>query len=164
MPRLPAALLLLLVAPACKDITSTIVGGTVSAGKEVTTGIVEGVEAGRKSGESVDGAVIVTNNAELAAHGGVVVHQVRPAAHGAEVVLAFENSGEAPLRVSGLEVLVLDPDGFVQRPLDPASALTVPPRARDQLVVPFGVPPERVRTVRVWTTDLPVPAPTPAAP
>lgn len=150
-----------LVFVGCKEITATIVGGTVEAGKEVTSGIVEGVEKGRKQGESVDGAVLVTNHEELAANGGVTVFAVRAAGTGSEVVLAFTNAGEKPLRVSGVETLVLDPDGFAQHPSGRAEeSITVPPRAKDQLVVAFDVTPDRVKGVRVWGADLVVPAAT----
>lgn len=148
------ALPLFLALVGCKEITSTIVGGTVSAGKEVTAGIVEGVEEGRKEGQSVDGAVVVTNAAELAAHGGLSIRAVEPAEGGARVVVAVENTGDAPLRVSGLEVLALDPEGFVIRPSKPVDSVTVPPHAKDQVVAEFGAPPDRVRTVRVWGQDL----------
>ncbi len=151
-------LLILLPVLGCKDITSMIVGGTVSAGKEVTKGIVEGVEEGRKSGESIDGAIVVTTAAELAAHGTVTVFAVRGGPAGSEVVLAFENTGDTPLRVSDVEVLALDADAFVQRPTDGNTSLTIPSHAKDQLVISFAVPPEKIKTVRVWGADSPAPA------
>lgn len=158
--RTPSLLLLLpLLLTGCKQLTSMVVGGTVSAGKEVTKGIVEGVEEGRKSGESLDGAVLVTTAAELAAHGGVTVYSVNASGDEADVVLAFENTGDTPLRVSGVEVIALDPDGFVQRPTSTETTLTVPAHAKDQLVVHFAVPAAKVKTVRVWGADYPAPAP-----
>lgn len=140
-----------------------VVGGTVSAGKEVTKGIVEGVEEGRKSGESLDGAVVVTTAAELAAHGGVTVFSVKADGDGADVVLAFENSGDVPLRVAGVDVIALDPDGFVQRPTSADNTLTIPAHAKDQLSVRFAVPATRIKTVRVWGADYPAPSPEPSA-
>jgi len=99
--RVHLLLLLPLLLTGCKQLTSMVVGGTVSAGKEVTKGIVEGVEEGRKSGESLDGALVVTTAAELAEHGGVTVYSVKAVGDEADVVLAFENTGDAPLRISG---------------------------------------------------------------
>lgn len=151
----------LLLLTGCKDLTSMVVGGTVSAGKEVTKGIVEGVEEGRKSGESIDGAIVVTTAAELALHGGVTVFSVKDRDGGSDVMLAFENTGDTPLRISGVEVLALDPDGFVQRPTTEDSTVTVPPHAKDSVSVHFEVAADRVKTVRVWGAEYPVPAVTP---
>lgn len=153
-----SVLLLPLLLTGCKQLTSMVVGGTVSAGKEVTKGIVEGVEEGRKSGESLDGAVVVTTAAELAEHGSVTVFAVKESGDEADVVLAFENTGDTPLRVSGVEVIALDPDGFVQRPTSSETTLTVPAHAKDQLVVHFAVPAAKVKTVRVWGADYTAPA------
>ena len=150
-------LALLLLLSGCQEITAFVVGGTVSTGKEVTKGVVDGIEEGRKSGEPIDGALIVTSAADLAAVGAVTVNGVEATAEGSTVALAFENRGDKPLRVSGVEVLALDAEGFVQRPSTPAGELTVPARAKDRLVVSFGIPPEKVATVRVWGQDLLVP-------
>jgi len=158
-------LLFVSVLGGCRDITSTIVGGTIGTSKEIVTGGKEGVEEGRKQGESVDGAVIVTTAEELRANGTVSVYAVRAGVEGAELVLAFENQGDRPMRVGGLEILALDPDGFVLRPLKSPGELTVPSKAKDQLVVTVPGTPERVAKVRVWGEELVVPAPAaPAAP
>jgi hypothetical protein len=158
-------LLFVCVLGGCKDITSTIVGGTIGTSKEIVSGVKEGVEEGRKQGESLDGAVIVTTAEELRANGAVTVYAVRAGVEGAELVLAFENKGERPMRVGGLEIMALDPDGFVLRPLKSPEELTVPAMAKDQLVVTVPGAPERVAKVRVWGEELAVPAPTvPPAP
>lgn len=148
-----------------RSCTSAVVGKTVETTKGVTKGVVDGVEDGRKAGESVDGAFIVTTLEELQAHGSVSVYAVRSNGSGSDVVLTLENTAEQPLRVSAIEVLALDAEGFVKHPARGSSlTLTVPARAKDQLTVAFDVPAENVRTVRVWGADLPVPAPRPADP
>jgi len=152
-------LLFVCVLGGCKDITSTIVGGTIGTSKEIVAGVTEGVQEGRKQGESIDGAVIVTTAEELRANGAVSVYAVRAGVEGVELVLAFENKGERPMRVGGLEIMALDPDGFVLRPLKSPGELTVPALAKDQLVVTVPGTPERVAKVRVWGEDLVVPAP-----
>jgi hypothetical protein len=76
------------------------------------------------------------------------------------VALAFENRGDHPVRISGVEVMAVDTDGFVQRPTGGGTVLTVPANAKDQLTLTFAVPAARIATVRVWGTDLSV-APTP---
>lgn len=149
----------------CKEMTAWIVGGTVEAGKEVTSGIVEGVEEGRKHGESLDGAVVVTKLEELKANGGVVVRAVEADGAGSRVILGFDNASDKPLRISGLEVIALDAEGYTLRPSRTPSGATVPARAKDQVAVEFDAPPERVKTVRIWGEDFAAPTPaTPAVP
>lgn len=144
----------------CRGITSAVVGTTVETTKEVTTGVAEGFEEGRKAGQSVDGAAVVSTIAELEAHGALSIYGVKAAEGGSDVIVAVENTSDAPLRVSGLQVVVLDDEGFVKRPTEGGNAsVTVPARAKDQVHVRFDVAPEKVRTVRVWDKDLPVPAP-----
>lgn len=157
-------LLFVCVLGGCKDLTATIVGGTIGTSKEIVTGVKEGVEEGRKQGESIDGAVIVTTAEELRANGSVSVYAVRAGVTGAELVLAFENKGERPMRVGGLDILALDADGFVLRPLENPGELTVPAMAKDQLVVTVPGAPERVAKVRVWGEEFAVPAPAAPAP
>lgn len=141
----------------CKEITSTVVGGTIETSKEVITGVKEGVEEGRKQGESVDGAIIITRLDELQANGALSVREVRAGVSDTEVVVAVENKMDRPLRISGMEVMALDPEGFVVRPNGPAAGLTVPPLSKDQVVIHFPGTPDKIAKVRVWTEELTVP-------
>lgn len=142
-----------------KSCTSTLVGKTVQTTKEVTSGVAEGIEEGRKSGTSLDGAVVVSTPDELDAHGGVSLLSVEDAGESAaHVTLAFENTGDQPLRVTGIRVGVLDDQGFVQQPtVVPPTELTVPPRAKERLSFDVAIPASKVGTVRAWDRDLPKP-------
>ena len=144
-----------------KSCTSKVVGTTVETTKEVTTGVAEGIAEGRKSGTSLDGAVLVSSLAELSAVGGLGVVAIETVDEAnARVVLAVENKGDAPLRVIGLKVSAIDKQGFAQRPTtEPSSEITVPPRAKERVTFDLGIPAANVASVRVWDTDLPMPAP-----
>lgn len=144
-----------------KSCTSTVVGTTVETTKEVTTGVVEGIEEGRKSGTSIDGALVVSSMDEVGAHGGISVVSVDAVdATNSRVTLALENSGEQPLRITSLEISALDKGGFVQRPTSSVPGeVTVPPRAKERLVVELPIAADQVGTVRAWATDLAIPAP-----
>lgn len=150
---------LLLLLTGCKDLVATIVGGTISTGKEIASGVKEGVVEGRKQGESVDGAAIVTTLEELHASGGVSVYGMKDGAGGTDITLAFENTSDRPMRVSQLDVLALDKDGFAIHPSQKPGQLTVPPRAKEQLVVLVPGTADRIAKVRVWGEELSVPAP-----
>lgn len=138
--------------------TATVVGKTVETSKEVGTGIVEGIQDGRKAGESVDGAAIVSSLAELSGHGNATLYAVEPGpTEGtATVTIAFENTGDKPLRVTGIAIEVLDTEGFVQHAAERDDReLTVPPHAKDRATATFPVAPDKVGEVRLWGQALP---------
>ena len=142
--------------------TAAVVGKTVESTKGVARGVSEGVEDGRKAGESVDSAVIVTDAAELTEHGGVVVYAVNESGGGAEVVLAFENKAEVPMRISGLEVMGMDDEGFALKPAAAASgSLTIPLKSRSKISYQFSVAPAKIKQVRVWDLSLSTPGAAP---
>lgn len=140
-----------------RSCTAAVVGKTVETSKEVGTGIVEGIQDGRKAGESVDGAAIVSSLAELNGLGTATLYSVEPGPSDgtSTVTIAIENTGEKPLRVTEISIDLLDDEGFVQRPQDKNSReLTVPPHAKDRASAVFGVPPRKVGEVRLWGQPL----------
>ncbi len=148
-------------ASGCKEVTEKVIEKGVQAAKDTTTGVEQGIDKGRKSGESTDGAAIVSSAADLAGKGAIVVHAVRPAAEDpnrAEVDLAIENVTDKPLRITQLEVLALDKEGFVKRPETAPAELTVPPRAKDKLTVTFPAEAAALAKVRIWSQDSAVPS------
>ncbi len=165
-PLKPVLALLSLSLLACsgdffKSCTSKVVGTTVETTKEVTTGVAEGFEEGRKSGTSIDGAVLVSTMEEVAAHGSISVAGVEAIdGSNSRVVFALENRGEQPLRFMNLEFSALDKGGFVQQATVPApTEMTVPPRAKTRVTMDLPVAADQVGVVRAWTTDLTLPAP-----
>jgi hypothetical protein len=89
------------------------------------------------------------------ADGTVKVLSVQAEGTGTRVTLAVDNTAAVPMRVSQMEVIALDPDGFV---VEPAVAnrgeLTVPPRSKDKADWLFEVPPDKIDMVRLWGRDL----------
>ncbi len=144
----------------CKEVTETVVEKGVEAVKNTGKGVEDGIDKGRKSGESSDGAFIVSNAKDLTGHGTIVVHAVRAAANDpkqAEVDLALENTTDAPLRITKLEVLALDKEGFVKRPSSDPSEMTVPPKAKEKLTVTFPAEAATLAKVRIWDKESDVP-------
>jgi hypothetical protein len=144
----------------CKEVTEKVVETGVKAAKDTTKGIEEGIEQGRKSGSSVDDAVIVANAADLDGKGSIGVHTLRARGGGeqAEVELVVENTTDAPLRVTKLEVVVLDDKGFATRPTSPPFELTVVAKAKDKLPITFATKPESIKKVRIWAKDYDAPS------
>ena len=143
--------------------TAAVVGKAVETGKGVAKGISDGIEKGRKSSESVDGAALVSNITELEAGGSVSLGKVaageapQGAAAQTEVELIFENTREQPMRVAGLKVLCLDAEGFAKQPSGVRSELTVPARSKQKLSLTVDLKPESLATVRVWDKELAAP-------
>jgi hypothetical protein len=140
-----------------KEATSTVIGKAVELGKGTASGIAEGVEEGRKEAPSADGAAVVTKWADLAAHGDITVIG-KAANNGSAVVdLAIENKGDAPIRLSGVEILGFDADGFTLTPTTPAIDQTVPAKAKVKAQVAFATEPTKVAKIRVWDHEIAVP-------
>lgn len=162
----PVLVAVLVVASACsgetaKDATGAVVGKTVELAKGATSGVVEGMREGRKDAPSVDGAVVVSTWEELATHGEVSVF-AKSAVDGnpgaANVEIAIENKGDKPLRLSNVDVLGVDADGFVLKPVSGSlSSQTVPAKAKVKEAIRFDVAPAKVTKVRVWSKDLATP-------
>jgi hypothetical protein len=140
----------------CKEVTEKVVEKGVQVAKDTSKGVEDGLDKGRKSGESTDDAVIVSSPTDLVGKGSILVHAVHPAASDAkvaEVDLALENTGERPLRITRLEVLALDKDGFVKRPNSDPAETTVPPKAKEKLTISFPVEAKTLAKVRIWNKD-----------
>jgi len=160
--RVVAALAAVLALSAgCKRITETVVEKGVKAAKETSKGVADGIDKGRKGGESVDDAFIVSKADELNGKGTISVYALRPRAENAkqaEVELALENTTDRPIRFTDIETLALDKENFVVRPESPPRELTVPPKAKDRLVVVFNGEAAKLTKVRLWGVDYPLPA------
>ena len=164
-PMRTAVLLATLTLAGCtgeraKEATSAVIGKAVEVGKGTASGIADGVEQGRKDAPSVDGALVITKWDDLAAHGGATVlgkKATEGVAGQTTVEIAIENTGDQPMRLSGVEILGFDADGFAVNPASPAIDQTVPANAKVKASVQFAAAPEKLAKIRIWTHDLPVP-------
>ncbi len=138
-----------------KDATAAVVGKGIEVGKGTFTGIAAGVDKGRKQADSADGAVVISNTAELEKSGAARVAGVTGAAGSSVIAVIVENNTEKPMRATGLDVIVLDSDGVVTAAQQSATELTIPPKAKAKLEVTTSLAPEKVGTVRLYGKDLP---------
>ena len=155
------------VGDTASSVTSQVVGKTVEATKGVADGVKEGVQEGRKDAASVDGSQVLSTAEEVAAATTLSVFSVQAGTDGAgasraEVVLAVENTTDAPLHLIGLAdqggALVIDKDGFAS-PLSPldGGTIQVPPHAKVKTTLTWKGDPGTAASVRVWGQELPVP-------
>ena len=95
----------------------TIISETVSAGKNVVSGVTEGVDEGRKGADSTDSARIVSSKADFERLLSADVRKVEELGPGQyELTVAVHNKNAFPVRVTNLidvrSVVLLDKDGF----------------------------------------------------
>lgn len=142
------------------ETTARVVGKAVETGKGLTKGVAEGVSAGRKEGESVDGAVLVSSHAELAPHGRMWLAGTAGAAEpdAATVTVIVQNDADHPLRLVALHLTVLDVDGFTPGSSTQAGEMTVPAKSKLRVALPVKLAPERIGEVRVWGETVSGPA------
>jgi hypothetical protein len=140
----------------CKRTAEVITEQTVKAAKDTTKGISDGIEKGRKGGESNDGAVIISSPDELRGKGSVAAHAMHRSDAGAttEVDLAFENLGDQPIRLTSLDFKAFDKDGFIRQPQAAHNEVTVPAHAKEKVTLSFGEQAGALAKVRYWTVDI----------
>lgn len=95
-----------------------VVSGVVSSGKDAISGVKDGIDDGRKSGDSIDGAVIITTKDALQAYVTVSVLSVEKLnATEYKLTLAIRNNSDKTVRLTNLyeqkSLQLLDKDGFV---------------------------------------------------
>lgn len=142
------------VAESAKSVVSSV----VKFGKEVLSGTSDGVTEGRKTGESGDGAIIVSNQSELEQFLEVnILGKTADGEKSVNVELGFKNSGDKPVRVINLKdknaIIVVDKDGYAtglslhnNNPFD----ITVPEQAAIKQMFNFKVPEESASAIRIW--------------
>ena len=144
----------------------TVVSETVAVGKDLVSGVAEGLDDGRKSGESVDGAKIVSNKDDLAKLLILEVLKAQEQEDGNyQVTVALRNQGAAPVRLinlSGLgNVALLDVDGFaypLPRPIEQGRDVTVLANSATRFRVVFEQVEGRPKFFRLFNLDFPIPA------
>lgn len=137
------------------EATKNVVSGIVEFGKNLIEGADEGVDEGRKTGLSKDGALIVDNGAELATLLDVqllTVSQENETDTAIEV--GFKNGNDQPVRLINLNesenVIAIDQDGYATNlgrgnPQD----LTIPSQAGKKQRFIFRMSADAVKEIRI---------------
>jgi hypothetical protein len=151
-----------------KDVTATVVGKAVEVTKGAGTGVVTGIEEGRKGAESTDGARSLSKPDEVFASTEFKVIEVKPASpKGVEVVLAVTNKAPQPIHLLGLRdgggAQLVDKEGFFTPLLAGApdqigESIEMPPSAKVKATLIFEGDAAKAAQVRLWGREFPVPA------
>ncbi|MDR0355723.1 MAG: hypothetical protein LBJ64_08320 [Deltaproteobacteria bacterium] len=147
----------------------SIVSGIVSTGKDALSGIGEGIDEGRREGESGDKASLVLNREDFEKYlSAEVIRAERSDGGSVLLTVAIKNDNEQPIRLANLSELqslvLLDADGFsypLPDRMTQGKDVTALGRSLTRLQLRyFGVEAEPV-TLRLFDIELPVPAPAP---
>lgn len=144
------------------ETTKSVVTGLVKFGKDLLEGADEGVNEGRKTGQSQDGAIIVDNGKDLAKHLTTELLKVKKKDDDASYVeLGFKNDNENPVRIVNLKesenVIAIDTDGYATN-LSSANSnpmeLTIPSKAGRKQKFYFELSAESVKEIRIMGITL----------
>lgn len=158
-PRFLTLVALVGLTPACsgdtvKAITSKTVSQAVEAGKGVVAGIDDGIDAGRKGGDSVDGARVLTAYKDLGELVSFEIGESRLTETEELVVqVAVDNQEPQSVRLTNLKVLGLDAKGFAHAGKT-GPELTVPAKAKGELLVRFQGKGVKTHKIRIWGTEI----------
>ncbi|MBK5072372.1 hypothetical protein I2492_04995 [Budviciaceae bacterium CWB-B4] len=151
-----------------KDSIKSTVSGVIAAGKDALSGVKDGVDDGRQSGSSIDGAVIVTDKENLTKYVTVSVLSAEKVANQEyKLTLALRNNTDKIVRLSNLNesksLILIDKDGFIsslKTPLTPGEFdITIPENAGVKQRYVFGGVEDVPATLRLYGMDIAVPAP-----
>lgn len=147
-----------------KDGIKSVVSGLIATGKDVLSGTKDGVDEGRKSGASLDGATVINDGDALKKYLSVSALSVEQlAAQEYQVTLALRNDTDNIIRLANLEerksIQLMDKDGFVAYLKTPHLPVTIPKKAalRERFI--FAQQEAVPTTLRLYGVDIALPMP-----
>ncbi|PVZ87085.1 hypothetical protein C9426_13190 [Serratia sp. S1B] len=176
MKKTILALTLLISVPALAEDAATIkdgvkgfISGVVSTGKDTLSGVKSGIDDGRKTGQSVDNATIITDKEGLNTFIEASVLSATKVGEkdskDYEVTLALRNKSDKPVRLSNLNeansLVLLDSGDFaslLKTPLSPSEAeVLVPGSAAVRVRYTFTNVEAPPATLRIYGVNIKVP-------
>ena len=145
-----------------KEDVADAVSGVVTIGKDALSGVKQGVEDGRKGGESLDGAIIISNQEELRQYAtSLSVSEVKKLpANVYEVVMVLRNDEDKPVRLINLvkahQVMLLDDDGVASNLMGLVSSdsQTAPAKAAVRFTWRFSGVKGKPSVLRIYNEDV----------
>ncbi|GAA61396.1 hypothetical protein P20652_3273 [Pseudoalteromonas sp. BSi20652] len=139
------------------ETTKSMVSGLVKFSKDLIEGADEGVDEGRKTGLSQDGAVLIDNGTDLEKYLSIKLLNVNKESDTvSSIELGFKNSNEHPVRVINLveseNIIAIDIDGYATNlakgegnPLN----VTIPSKAGKKQKFYFELAPDSIKEIRI---------------
>lgn len=139
------------------ETTKSVVMNIVKFGKDLLEGADEGVDEGRKVGQSQDGAIIVDNNADFEKQLSVKLIEVQEVDENSSYVeLGFKNATDNPVRLINLResetIIAIDNEGYATNlagGLINPMEVTVPSNAGKKQKFYFNISAASVNEIRI---------------
>ncbi|MEQ4925016.1 hypothetical protein [Proteus hauseri] len=127
---------------AIKEGVKVFTSSITTASKDALSGIKDGVDEGRKSGSSVDGAVIIYDKDNLSKYTTIKTLSIEPVGENRHLVtLAVKNTSDSLIRLTNLNekmnLYVLDGDDFVAYLATPHEDISIPAKTATKLRLEF---------------------------
>ncbi len=147
-----------LIKDGMKSITSSI----TSSSKDALSGFKEGIDEGRASGSSVDGAIIIYDLENLNKYTEIKVLKSEKTADTEYLLtLAIKNKSESAIRLTNFDdknnIYILDQDGFTSYLNGVQSDISIPKRAASKVKLKFSEVDDVPSILRLYDLDVKVP-------
>lgn len=143
-----------LIKDGMKSITSSI----TSSSKDALSGFKEGIDEGRASGSSVDGAILENLNKYTEIK---VLKSEKTADTEYLLTLAIKNKSESAIRLTNFDdknnIYILDQDGFTSYLNGVQSDISIPKRAASKVKLKFSEVDDAPSILRLYDLDVKVP-------
>ncbi|MFT0213291.1 hypothetical protein VQ643_11910 [Pseudomonas sp. F1_0610] len=144
-----------------RDTVKSFTSSVTAAGKDALAGASEGIDEGRKSGTSVDGALIIYDKENLAKYSAIKVLSVEEVDSSTfAVTLAVKNTSDTVIRLTNLHqqsnLYMLDADDFVAYLDSPQTDVTLPAKTATKLRLKFVKAEGKPVVVRIYDYDVKV--------
>lgn len=144
-----------LIKDGVKIFTSSVTTGS----KDALAGIKEGIDDGRKSGSSVDGAIVIFDKDNLNKYTTIKPLSVESVGDNKYLItLAIKNISDSVIRLTNLSeqqsLFILDEDDFITYLDKPQADITVPNKAATKLRVEFSGVDSKPKTIRIFGYDI----------
>lgn len=112
---------------------SSVVSGAVSTGKNILKGVKDGIDTGRKDGQSLDDALVIYNKDDFEKNIKAQVLNVTKDELGYSVTVSLKNETDKMIRLTNLHeqksLQLLDVDGFAVFSTGPFSDINIPTKS-----------------------------------
>ncbi|MDR1871695.1 MAG: hypothetical protein LBS60_07190 [Deltaproteobacteria bacterium] len=140
---------------------AAVVGGAVSGAKETLAGVTEGIDEGRKSGQSLDGAILIVSQEDFVNMTKARILKVEDLSQGKyQITLAIDNDKDKPIRLTNLfvdaNVVLIDEDGFSYRlpkQFTEGSDVTVLPKSSERVRLTFEGVELKPKSLRIYQIE-----------
>lgn len=142
-----------------KDSVKIFTSNVTTGSKDALAGFKEGIDDGRKSGSSIDGAIVIYDKDNLTKYTTIKPLSVESTGDNKYLItLAIKNISDSVIRLTNLSeqqsLFILDEDEFITYLGKSQPDITVPSKAATKLRVEFSGVDSQPKTMRLYGYDI----------